>query len=92
MMKIEVSMPQKSNRIDQALFTLAKEGKGDFGAIIVDTLIAKVIVAGISDVCGLKVSFEYSEDFVTDEITLKAFNDRAVAFAEKTMKDLKIPK
>ncbi len=91
-MNIEVSMPQKSNRVDNALHTLAEEGKGDFRAAIIDTLIAKVVVAGISDVPSLRASFEYSEDFVTDEITLKEFNDRAVAFAEKTMKDLKIPK
>ncbi|MDC9624086.1 hypothetical protein PSI22_21265 [Xenorhabdus sp. XENO-7] len=89
-MNIEVSMPQKSNRIDKAKLELAKEGNGDFSVAIINTLTAKVVVAGISDVHGLKVSFEYSEDFVTDEVTLKAFNDRAVTFAEKTMKSLKI--
>ncbi|MDE9537153.1 hypothetical protein [Xenorhabdus bovienii] len=90
-MNIEVSMPQKSNRTDKALHNLAKEGNGDFRAAIIDTLIAKVVVAGISDVHSLRVSFEYSEDFVTDEITLKEFNDRAAAFAEKAMRSLTIP-
>ncbi|MDC9624069.1 hypothetical protein PSI22_21180 [Xenorhabdus sp. XENO-7] len=89
-MNIEVSMPQKSNRVDKAKLKLTEEGKGNVRACIINTLTAKVVVAGISDVHSLKVSFDYSEDFVTDEVTLKAFNDRAVAFAEKTMKDLKI--
>ncbi|PHM65278.1 hypothetical protein Xekj_04286 [Xenorhabdus sp. KJ12.1] len=91
-MKIEVSMPRKSNRVDQAKAELVRKGEAGFMDDIVNTLIAKIVVGGVSDVHGLEVSFEYSEDFVTDKITLKAFNDRAVAFAEKTMRDLKIPK
>uniref|UniRef100_UPI0036DA54EE hypothetical protein n=1 Tax=Photorhabdus sp. RM322S TaxID=3342825 RepID=UPI0036DA54EE len=90
-MNIEVSMPYKSNRFDQAKLALAKEGQASIRGSIVDTLVAKIVVSGVSDVHGVKVSFDYSEDFVTDEITLKEFNDRAMVFAEKTMRSLRVP-